>query len=790
LGIHYFFIQYVSDNKAHFIVYDTDSLGNSLMRDLLTDIKESSETQPGSKEPNILNSLSILEKELDKTTNENAKTTPLGLPPPGLGLAPPGLAPTSTGAMVVQHASDQQIMQTPSKPEIPGNDAWDKALSQFSALSLTEDFLKADSVRKESMQKNFSDEVEGEKMTAELVDRLFEGEDEEDYDIKENLTLTGNAASVKAMSSFFPGLAKEEHVDEVEKDKAFTHPPVAASPTQKIPPMQSREASTPIVNPALTPKQPSPLQHKEPVMPNMGMIPSPLPPHLMQAQGTLINPMHSPVAVPPSNIMPPMHMLHMNMPPHMTVPFPSRPSNMIPILPHGGHLPTPPLLHQQQEIRHINQISQKINTIPVNNDSRVPNQFDANDFPALGENRKESNGEEGKVKEAITPHINPPRPRISFQNPSTNAAPIPATAVECKLMTPRDLCHVLHSIMRPLSALDPYNADYYRWSYEDRKSRNLLFLGGVTPVGASLPNPVWKEMKVKAKEMDDNFRDNVEKRAADWSKEKHILGKNVKKDVKRPKALLATTTLSTALADKGKLNESLLENETKEEQHRANLWASRLASDKGYLAYLNLVELRRLLQSRGGGALGVSGERRNDLLIDVEKNVCKLNEAFGVDKVQDTIEINDKVLSRTLSLPKGRMLLSRTIDEGILPHPSACSILPSVITIILKSCLTANLSLAPPAGEDRLLRSLSGLVRTVQPSIDPQNIMKFLSNVNNIGSEIKGKDISLKNILSKKRTLMELLHAVLSRGGEVFVGELVKEWKAKEVVLLAMLHDK
>lgn len=388
-------------------------------------------------------------------------------------------------------------------------------------------------------------------------------------------------------------------------------------------------------------------------------------------------------------------------------------------------------------------------------------------------------------------------------------------------MTPRDLCHVLHSMMRPLLALDPYNADYYRWSYDDRKSRNLLFLGGGAgdivlpntnrlPNGAvaggriDLPNPVWKETKVKAREIDETFRENVEKRAADWSKEKHILGKIAKNNVKRPRAMLATSTLSTALllGEEGKVGE---EEASEEDKQRAYLWASRLASDKGYLAYLNLVELRRLLQSRPGEAAligsatdadGPIGSRREELLIDVEENVGKLNGAFGVKnrKQEDgttIIEVDEVVLSRTLSLPKGRMLLSRVIDEGILPHPSACHVLPAAIQIILKSCVTTmnlDVSVAPPPGEDRLLRSLTGLVRTVRPSIDPPNVMRCLSNVNCSKKEIGETQLSIRDILTGKRTLMELLHAVLSLGGDVCVGgALEKDWKAKEADFLGML---
>jgi len=763
------------------------SLGNSLMHDLLSDIKHDSETQLRSaNDDSILNTLSVLEKELDETTTtKETKTTSSGPPPPGLAAAPPpGLKSASAGAMVVDHASTtHDIFPKARTTETTNDDAWDQALSQFSALSLTEEFLKADSARKQRMKHNIIADTEREKITADIVDCLFEGEDGEEYDIKEGLTLTGNSSSGKAMASFFPGLKEVVNDPEPEKEQAMMHTPVVVeSPVLNT----SSNVST-------TPKQQPPSQHQGPIMSNVGLIPSPLPPHIMHAQGTLINPPHH----SPGFLSPPhMHLSRINMPPHVAVPFPSPGNNIIPPLPPGHHLPQPSLIQQQQA--HIDNMAAKqiqhTTGTSLNNETTL----NENDFPALGVEKEELNEEEIKSKETITPQtkaspLNNVSSRITFQNPSPSAQPIPATAIHCTSMTPRDLCYVLHSIMRPLSALDPYNADYYRWSYDDRKSRNLLFVGGVPPVMAlnKLPNPVWKETKVKAREINDTFRENVEKRAANWSKEKHILGKTVKNDVNRPKALLAATTLSTVPEGKGKLDESSLASASKEERQRANLWAARLASDKGYLAYLNLVELRRLLQSRGVDALDLNGERREDLLIDVEANVSKLNWAFGVGKVQNKTDVDDKVLSRTLSLPKGRMLLSRTLDEGILPHPSACQVLPSVVKIILKSSLlVVDSSVVLPAGEDRLLRSLSGLVRTVQPSVDPINIMKCLGNVNDVKGEIDEEKLDIKKVLKGKQALMELLHAVVSRGAEicgVVGGEYEDEWEIKEADFLAML---
>jgi hypothetical protein len=384
--------------------------------------------------------------------------------------------------------------------------------------------------------------------------------------------------------------------------------------------------------------------------------------------------------------------------------------------------------------------------------------------------------------------------RITFQDPSPHAPPVPATSIPSTSMTARDLCHVLHSIMRPLltfeNVLDAYNADYYHWSYNDRKSRNLLFSNNIGGNMSNLPNPVWKETKMKAHAMESKFRDTVEKRADEWSKEKQALGRVAKANVKRPRALLATTALSST-AESRVTSGLEIDEEMDEYKQRALLWAARVGIDKGYLAYLNLVELRRLLQSRPGDALSNVDEvenRRGELLHDVENNVSKLHSAFGVEKDESgEVSINRKVLSRTLSLPKGRMLLSRVVDEGILPHPSACHLLPVAIKVILESASTADLTVAPPAGEDRLLRSLTGLVRTVQPSVDVDNLLACLSSVIDAKTVMDEKKKNMKTVLAGKRTLMELLHAIFTRGGEVCVGEHEGEWKAKESSFLMIL---
>ena len=583
--------------------------------------------------------------------------------------------------------------------------------------------------------------------------------------------------------------------------------------------------------------------------PHPHMMPHP-PPHMIPSPGQF--PHHPP---PPPHMMahpPPGQFPHPPLPPHMMA---HPPPGMTP------HQHAAMIMQQQQHHQHQHQQQMKAmqaqaqaaqqqtpqktkneqqssSSSTIQNKSSTPAKnvvekqiVNKMDFPALGANQEQIDQErkeeeliqkqkeeekiqkkkDAREKAAKASSSSSPRKlptiRITFQDPSPTAPPVPATSIPSSSMTSRDLCHVLHSIMRPMltfeNVLDAYNADYYHWSYNDRKSRNLLFSN--TNSSTDLPNPVWKETKMKALEMESKFRNTVEKRADEWSKEKHALGKIAKANVKRPRALLATTALSSTAESRltnGSLDGDIVNDEhndveMEDYKQRAFMWAARVGIDKGYLAYLNLVELRRLLQSRPGDALSnvdEAGNRREELLHDVEENVEKLHAAFGVGKKEDgtndnsEISVNVKVLSRTMSLPKGRMLLSRVVDEGILPHPSACHLLAPAIKIIFESSSDADLSAAPLAGEDRLLRSLTGLVQTVRPSVDSKNLIACLTSIidaKEIMDEKKKK--SLKSVLTGKRTLMQLLHSIFTRGGEVCVGVCEREWKAKESAILTIL---
>ena len=138
------------------------------------------------------------------------------------------------------------------------------------------------------------------------------------------------------------------------------------------------------------------------------------------------------------------------------------------------------------------------------------------------------------------------------------------------------------------------------------------------------------------------------------------------------------------------------------------------------------------------------------------------------------------------------MLLSRILDEGVLPHSSACRILPGALGVILSS--SASAGGAPPRGEDRLVRSLTGLVRTVQPSLAPEDPIDCLSEFLSVHAASTGGDLgksadATRSMLGGQRSRMELLHAILSRGSELCCPgtEHATAWKAKEAEFMSIL---
>jgi hypothetical protein len=428
----------------------------------------------------------------------------------------------------------------------------------------------------------------------------------------------------------------------------------------------------------------------------------------------------------------------------------------------------------------------------------------------------------------------PPRPRPMiikpiFNNPNPLAPPINSHAISTKFMPPRDVCFIVHLMLRSLKSLDAYNDDYYHWSVIHKSTTHFVRgMGGsigtnnaavVTATAAAatvaiLPTPVWKEVKVIAQQRDDKYYNSIKVRAAKFANTNKSLGQLERMNVHRPKALLSTPTITKREDDDDNENNNDINGssggdskyESSQLAERLNLWKARVTINKGYTALLSLMELRRLIQVNAHATNKISS-----LMLDVKTNVDILHMSLGLLVTIDstagtkTITVNDVTLASTLSLSKGRVLCARAIEDGILPHASACQLLPVALSCILSSSSSSSSTMAATAvdGEDRLLLALTSLIVLTNPVLDPEIFCRCMdvpiallagetitatkenNDTTNKTSMMKKRDISM---IACTRTRMNLLHALLTMGKDVCAkSSYSEEWLQREEIFGSIL---
>jgi hypothetical protein len=200
-----------------------------------------------------------------------------------------------------------------------------------------------------------------------------------------------------------------------------------------------------------------------------------------------------------------------------------------------------------------------------------------------------------------------------------------------------------------------------------------------------------------------------------------------------------------------------------------------LTIDRGYTALLPLIELRRRLIQTNAGAPGLIG----DVMVDVKTNVNLLHMSLGVavqinSRKGKTTKIGDGRAASTLSMPKGRVLCACAIEEGILPHSSACALLPTALSCILSSPSSDD-------GEDRLIHALTELILLTKPTIDPPIFCRSLD----VPISLARDNMSA---IASSHMRMNLLHAVLSMGKDVCAGSCASEdWFQREDISSGIL---
>ena len=771
------------------------TMGGSLLNDLLADLDNT-------KNDDLFASL---EKELATSYgsgNDNNKIK-----------APPGLG--SAGAFVVnqQQSSSSSVplsattsATAPAVPITNPEDAWSAALAQFGGMSLAADFLAADTAKKNNQTStSHPDLVQtesgmlGEAISSNVVDALFEDDEEDgpgEYKLEEDVKINNTKDNTKTTTA----ASDDDGIDETgglmallgaasssRSSKTTTSKSVTADAAPEVTKRSeiSKEGEAP---PSIT----TPDKSGTMAPPPSPMFPPPFPPGVMPPPNSMMPPIPQMMSPPPhpGMMMPPPHpgMMMMPPPPNMqAMPPPPHPGMMVPPPHHPGMMMMgggrPP-------------------AVPPPSATKANRKFEK-DFPALGdeppspEEKSQDSEDEDEAPTTTSGSVLPssimhrPNIRIIFNNADPSAPSIPAKSVSTSLMPQRDLCYIIHSMLRPLQSLDTYNDDYYHWSFVDRKSRNLLLLGGAdrSTMESSLaqPNPVWKEVKVMAMERESKFRSAVETRAREFAEEKQSLGRMVKANVKRPKALLNVPVMATGGGDEGDGGVDDMNNDVtnvddknyvlEQRRNRVQLWKARVSIDKGYSAFLSLTELRRLIQANASQPQLVQ-----ELMGDVTNNIDMMHASLGVvvrvnaDGSRQVI-IDEARLSSTLSLPKGRTLCARVMEGGILPHQSACELLP----VAWHAIASTTPSSVSDDTEDRLLRALTSLVVATMPAVDPSILCCCLDATISIGNDLSN--------ITKSRVRMELLHSILSRGKTACEGysDLDGVWKEKEKEFMQIL---
>lgn len=227
------------------------------------------------------------------------------------------------------------------------------------------------------------------------------------------------------------------------------------------------------------------------------------------------------------------------------------------------------------------------------------------------------------------PPPQPPQPRI-FANPHPAAPPVPAAGIAGRLMPARDICYVVHSILRPILSAEPKEFAEYHVQYWTRHH----------PAASTTNTP-----SSTRKQTSDDELASRQARAKLWSTERKVLGATSKQAVTRPRALIA--------APKPKDTD-----EGADDDDRAALWQARLCCDRGWQTILSSPS---------------------------PSSQHKLYRCLGVNGTT----VDTTRLGLVLQLPKGRTLWARTLETYGIPA-AAPSILPATLRILYSTMPTTG----------------------------------------------------------------------------------------------------
>jgi len=380
------------------------TLGGSLMKDLLADLQVDDNDW----------SIEQLEKELESYEKEPSLVQQQPLP--SLNAASVVVSHSQQRSSSLLPMLNQGTSSVPLPPPGMGTndttDAWSLSLQKFTSLSLQEDFLAADSARKQTRPPPGMAALMG----------------AEDYDIKEKQVIPPPPGLGGGIVQSTPVPPKQE----------LPFPPPQ---NNNVPPPTEIKEPAPIAGLGAPSMPPKPTQPSNEIPTAAPSLPVPVtnaflpPPNMMPPQGAVMPPPHMqggvglPPPPPPGVMIPPGAII----PQQGTIP--------------GQGIPPPPM------------------GVPMPMPMNIPPAMAAPIAPITGVvvgAAVSTPGQAWQTPRPVVP-VPPPQPEPAkvFCNPYPGAAPLPATALVSSCMSGRDIAYVVHAILKPVLAEGISENDYY-----------------------------------------------------------------------------------------------------------------------------------------------------------------------------------------------------------------------------------------------------------------------------------------------------------------------------------------
>lgn len=327
------------------------------------------------------------------------------------------------------------------------------------------------------------------------------------------------------------------------------------------------------------------------------------------------------------------------------------------------------------------------------------------------------------------------RGKVHYCNPHPQAQPIPAATLASKYMTSRDISYVVHGILRHVQAAGASTVHDYDVQYWVRRNGEGAKEGVRTGKTTAV---ITTEREIKAKE---------------FATKHATLGYVTKSNVTRPRALIMQPSVESTQAET-----------LGEQKQRAALWKSRIYVDQAYQAFLHLREF----------------EAERPISSSTQHALMKLLKCMGLQKQNEAYSVADRdSIKLLMKLDKGKILVSRILELGVLPPNAVAVAMPVILQVVLdepaKSMLDDHV-------DNRLLVVLSALMENL-PQLEPQVILECVKVV-----VVRGK--AAEQVLSSMAR-MQYVHSLLQRGGraatELRDEPFAKEWETMEQAFLSIL---